>query len=61
MLNKLINYIKASKRELKKVVWPSKKQTRNYTLLVIGFSLGVALFLGIVDFGLSKIIEIILA
>ncbi len=60
MLNKLINYIKASKRELKKVVWPSKKQTRNHTLLVIGFSLAVAAFLGAVDFGLSKIIEIIL-
>lgn len=60
MLNKLINYIKASKRELKKVVWPSKKQTQNLTLLVIGFSLVVAAFLGAVDFGLSKIIEIIL-
>ncbi|MBU4360825.1 preprotein translocase subunit SecE [Patescibacteria group bacterium] len=60
MLNKLINYIKASKRELKKVVWPSKKQTWNLTLLVMGFSLAVAAFLGAVDFGLNKIINIIL-
>ena len=60
MINKLIQYIKDSKRELKKVVWPSKKQTRNHTLLVIGFSLAMAAFLGAIDFGLNKIIEAIL-
>ena len=53
----LIQYIKDSKIELKKVVWPTKKQTTNYTLVVIGFSLGVAAFLGIIDFGLNKLIE----
>jgi preprotein translocase subunit SecE len=57
MANKLIQYLKDSKTELKKVVWLSKKQLTNHTLLVIGFSLAVAFFLSIVDFGLSKIIE----
>ena len=57
---KLIQYIKDSKTELKKVVWPTKKQTTNYTLVVIGFSLGVAAFLGIIDFGLNKLIELLL-
>ena len=60
MSNKLIQYIKDSKTELKKVVWPSKKQTINHTLLVIGFSLGVAAFLGVVDFGLNKLVELII-
>lgn len=60
MVNKLIQYIKDSKRELKKVVWPTKKQTTNHTLLVIGFSLAMAAFLGAVDFGLNKLIEMIL-
>jgi preprotein translocase subunit SecE len=59
-MNKLINYIKNSKSELKKVVWPTKKQTTSHTLLVIGFSLGVALFLGILDFGLNKLFELII-
>jgi len=53
IVSKLINYIKASKSELKKVVWPSKKQTTNHTLLVIGISLGVAAFLGVVDLVLT--------
>lgn len=50
MNNKLVNYLKESRSELKKVVWPTKKETTNYTLLVIGISLAVAAFIGIVDF-----------
>jgi len=46
---KLIDYFKLSKLELKKVIWPDKKTTTNHTLLVIGFSLGVAFFLGMID------------
>ena len=60
MFSKLGKYIKDSKSELKKVVWPTKKDVKNYTLLVIGFSLGMACFLGIIDFGLSEVIKIIL-
>ncbi|MFH1457430.1 MAG: preprotein translocase subunit SecE [Patescibacteria group bacterium] len=60
MFNKLIQYIKDSKRELKKVVWPSKKEVKNHTLLVIGFSLAVAFFLGMADFGLTELVSFIL-
>ncbi|MEK7167400.1 MAG: preprotein translocase subunit SecE [Patescibacteria group bacterium] len=60
-VDKLVQYIKDSKNELKKVTWPSKKEVKQHTLLVIGVSLGVALFLGVVDyiltFGLEKIIK----
>ena len=60
MPNKVINYIKESRDELKKVIWPSRKETIKYTLIVIGISLAVAIFLGLADFlltlGLEKII-----
>lgn len=49
-MNKLINYIKASVSEMKKVTWPTKKETRNYTILVIVLSLITAAFLGALDF-----------
>lgn len=49
-MNKLINYIKESIAEMKKVTWPTKKETSNYTLLVIGISIGMAIFLGILDY-----------
>jgi len=57
-MNKLVKYIKDSRIELKKVVWPTKQQTRNHTLMVIGVSLAVAVFLGAVDFLLNKVLEI---
>ncbi len=49
-MNKLTNYIRESVQEMKKVTWPTKKETYNYTLLVIGVSIGVAAFLGILDY-----------
>ena len=38
---------------MRKVVWPSKKETTNYTIAVILISLGVALFFAIADYFLS--------
>ena len=59
--NRLTRYLKESKDELKKVVWPTRQETVRNTLLVIGISLGVALFLVLMDyilnFGLQRIIQ----
>jgi preprotein translocase subunit SecE len=49
-MNKLTSYIRESIAEMKKVTWPTKKETYNYTLLVIGISIGTAIFLGILDY-----------
>lgn len=48
-MNKLVNYIKESYAEMKKVTWPSKKETYRYTLMVIGISIATAAFLGLLD------------
>lgn len=39
---------------MKKVTWPTKKETYNYSLLVIAVSLAMAIFLGSVDWLLNK-------
>lgn len=51
----LVSYLRESREELKKVVWPRWKETRNNTMLVIGISLFVAAFLGLIDLGLNFI------
>jgi len=35
---------------MKKVNWPTKKEALRYTLIVIGVSIAIAIFLGGVDF-----------
>lgn len=42
-------YINETKGELKHVSWPTKSQTVNYTLIVIGISVMTALFLSTFD------------
>jgi preprotein translocase subunit SecE len=58
MIAKISNYIKSSIEEMKKVTWPTKKETYNYTLLVILISLGVAAFLGALDYVFSTLLQI---
>ncbi|MFA7662821.1 MAG: preprotein translocase subunit SecE [Patescibacteria group bacterium] len=55
----LVEYFKASKAELKKVSWLSKDEVKDHTLVVIGISLGVAIFLGLIDLGFVQIFKII--
>ncbi|MDD5396805.1 MAG: preprotein translocase subunit SecE [Candidatus Moranbacteria bacterium] len=49
MFQKAIQFFIEAKAEMLKVNWPSKKQTINYTALVIAVSLVVAGFLGGLD------------
>ncbi|MEA3450063.1 MAG: preprotein translocase subunit SecE [Patescibacteria group bacterium] len=59
-MNKLTKYIKGSYEEMKKVTWPTKKETKNYTYLVVGVSLGVAIFLGALDYLLTFILRFVI-
>jgi preprotein translocase subunit SecE len=56
-MGKIIKFFKESKEELLKVTWPTKKDTLNYTLVVISSSLAVAVFLGVLDLAFSKALE----
>jgi len=56
-MNKILQYLREVKNEMRKVVWPSRKETVKMTLIVILFSLLVSFFLGAVDLGLIKLIE----
>jgi len=55
-INKLVQYIKDSKNEIKKVTWPNKKEVKQHTLLVIGISVATAAFLGLADYILSQLL-----
>ncbi len=57
IFSKISNFLKEVKIELKKVTWPTKQETIRFTLLVVGVSAGVAIFLGGLDFLFSFILS----
>ncbi|MBL7021850.1 preprotein translocase subunit SecE [Patescibacteria group bacterium] len=59
-MGKFTQYLKDSKAELKKVAWPTKKEVIKHSMIVIGVSLFVAVFLGLVDFLLNLAIGTII-
>ena len=60
IVDKSIQFLREVKIELKKVTWPSRKQTLGSTAVVIILVIIISLFLGMVDFGLSSLIRVIL-
>ncbi len=50
-------FLRESKGELKKVKWPTRKELLASTAMVIFLVIVVSFFLGIIDFGLIKIIK----
>ena len=50
-------FLREAKTELKKVKWPTRKELLASTAVVIVLTLLVAFYLGLVDFGLIKIIK----
>jgi preprotein translocase subunit SecE len=53
LVPRTIEFLKESWQELKRVHWPSVRETYSATLIVIAVVLAVSLFLGVVDFLLS--------
>jgi len=53
-------FLREVKTELKKVTWPSRKDTLSGTAVVLVAVFIIALFLGIVDSGLSNLIKALL-
>ena len=43
------HFFKDMKAELKKVIWPTPKQTANNTLAVIGFTIAIAIIVFVLD------------
>lgn len=56
----LTTYLKNAFAEVKRVTWPSRKEALKSTVVVIGFSVVVASFLGVIDYLYSKGLNLII-
>ncbi len=57
----LVSYFRLSKAELRKVSWPTYKETKTTSLVVMGFVVVMAVLLGLVDLALSSLIGFVLS
>ena len=57
MSNKISQYFKGVEVEMKKVTWLSKQEMLGSTIIVGVFSVLIAIFLFVIDFGLSEFIS----
>jgi preprotein translocase SecE subunit len=55
--NSLVRFFRSSYRELRMVTWPTRQETWNWSLVVVGVCVVVAALLGAADLGLSKFVE----
>jgi preprotein translocase subunit SecE len=54
-----LHFFRDAKAELKKVKWPTRKELLASTAMVIVLALLAAVYLGVIDFGLIKIIRLV--
>ncbi|PKN17476.1 MAG: preprotein translocase subunit SecE [Deltaproteobacteria bacterium HGW-Deltaproteobacteria-6] len=60
LMNKAVQFVSQAKAELKKVAWPTRKQTLASTGVVMVIVAVMALYLGIIDLILAKLVKFIL-
>jgi preprotein translocase subunit SecE len=58
--SKSVQFFREVKVELKKVTWPSRKEALASTSVVVALVLLSAIFLGLVDLGLSRLIRTVI-
>ncbi len=55
----VINYLKQVVAELRKVIWPNRKQMVSYTSVVLAFLAFMVTLIGFVDLGLAKLVLLV--
>lgn len=53
------NYLKQVVAELRKVIWPNRKQMVSYTAVVLVFLVFMVALIGLVDLGLAKLVLLV--
>lgn len=60
MFQKIINYFTSSYEEMRKVIWPNRKEVTSHSLIVI---LSIVISMGVIaaiDYGLFNLIQILI-
>ena len=59
-MQRITNFFSDIAREMRKVSWPKRKELTRYTITVLSTVIFFALFFEVIDFGISKLIRLII-
>lgn len=57
--NFIVRFLRETRSELKKVVWPSRREAMNMTAIVLGVTILMAAGLGMVDLVFTKLFALV--
>ena len=58
IFNKINNFIKEAIAELRKVIWPTKRDLKNSTIVVIFTIIIASIFIGLIDIFFTKVLTL---
>jgi len=57
IINRIFTFFKETRLEMKKVNWLSRREVLNYTLLVLGVMVVMAMLFGVLDFVFAELLN----
>jgi preprotein translocase subunit SecE len=58
--NRLTQYFRETRAELRKVVWPTRQEAINLTLIVVGTVVAMSIFFGAIDYLLTALFRFLI-
>ena len=59
--NRVVRYFRETRAELRKVVWPTREEAINLTVVVVVTIVAMSAFFGVIDFFLTALFRLLLA
>jgi preprotein translocase subunit SecE len=58
--NRVVEYLRETRSELRKVVWPTREEATNLTMVVIAVMLVMSAAMGLVDYIFARLFELVI-
>jgi preprotein translocase subunit SecE len=58
--NRIMQYVRETRAELRKVVWPTREEAINLTAIVVGTITAMSIFFGIVDYLFTQLFRFLI-
>lgn len=57
LIQPVVQYLRDTRAELRKVTWPTRQEAWHLTLIVLGATAGMAAILGLADFAFAEVMK----